>query len=150
MVRKEVAMQIKYRAYFVLISLFLTPLVNHARDITLYDESGEVVAWIDTDRDNNIHLWGGEAVAYLYGQSIYGFNGQHLGWFKKGIVRDHDGCQVGFEKGALNKQTRLEGFRFLRKNPPQKASRQLPPFEPLPKNQWSKMSLASLLTKGRR
>jgi hypothetical protein len=80
---------------FVVLSL-LVPAISYAREISLYDDAGEAVAYIDTSDEMNIYLWGGEPVAYMDGESIYGFNGKHLGWLKKGVIRDHEGYAVGF------------------------------------------------------
>jgi hypothetical protein len=48
------------------------------------------------DDDMTIYLWAGKPVAYLdlvgSGEfDVYGFNGQHLGWFANGAIRNHFG-----------------------------------------------------------
>lgn len=66
-----------------------------AENITLYDMDGEAAAYIDTEDRNTIYLWSGEPAAYVLKRGsipeIFGFNGRHLGWLEKGIVRDHGG-----------------------------------------------------------
>jgi hypothetical protein len=81
---------------------FALATVAHAQEITLFDYDGTPVAYIDTDEDLTIFLWNGTPVAYLSQSSVYGFNGKHLGWFKKGIVWDREGYGVGFVEGAVN------------------------------------------------
>lgn len=50
-------------------------------EITLFETSGQPTAYIATE-DMTIFLWTGEPVAYFIKNSIYGFNGKHLGWFE--------------------------------------------------------------------
>ena len=128
--------------------IFLVPTISYAREVSLYDYAGEAVAYIDTDDEMNIYLWKGEPVAYLDGQSIYGFNGKHLGWFKEGIIWDHEGYAVGFIEGAVNKLTKLERLKGLRKLTPLKSLQQLEPLEPLHKSQWARLPLEMFLTMG--
>ncbi|MBN2123050.1 MAG: hypothetical protein JW821_02045 [Deltaproteobacteria bacterium] len=66
-------------------------------DTTLFDKSGEAIAYIASDYRGTIYLWEGEPVAYLHEEThVYGFNGRHLGWFVDGILYDHAGQRVGF------------------------------------------------------
>lgn len=135
------------RVLFVLVMLF--PVSALAREISLYDSVGEAVAYMDTDDELDIYLWGGNPVAYLDGSSIYGFNGKHLGWFKDGIVWDHNGYAVGFVEGAVNMLTKLERLKGLQQLTPLKSLQQLEPLEPLHKNQWSRIPLEIFLSMGR-
>lgn len=132
-------------ALFLLI--FAAPV--HAREITLFDHDGTPVAYIDTDEELTIFLWNGTPVAYLDKSSVYGFNGRHLGWFKKGIVWDREGYGVGFVEGAVNKLTKLEPLKSLKKLLPLRSLQQLEPLEPLPKSQWSRTPLDIFLAQGR-
>jgi hypothetical protein len=134
----------------MLFILLIVPAVGYAREISLYDDDGEAVAYIDTGDEMNIYLWKGEPVAYLDGQSIYGFNGKHLGWFKKGVIWDHDGYAVGFIDGAVNKLTKLEHLKGLQKLTPLKSLRELEPLEPLHKSQWARLPLEIFLSMGKK
>ncbi|SUA59026.1 Uncharacterised protein [Oligella urethralis] len=144
------SMSVRNIAALFFVFLLLAPVASQAREISLYDDTGEAVAYIDTNDEMNIYLWGGEPVAYLDGQSIYGFNGKHLGWLKEGIIWDHDGYAVGFIEGALNKLTKLERLKGLQKLMPLKALQQLEPLEPLQKSQWSRLPLELFLTMGKK
>ena len=108
-----------FRALFF--TLFLLPVSILANEISLYNLKGEAVAYIDTEDELNIYLWAGKPVVYLDGDSIYGFNGKHLGWFEDGIVRDHKGYAVGFIEGAVNIFTRLERFKGFKRFTPFKS-----------------------------
>ncbi len=143
-------MNIKKIFATLIVFFLLLPAISHAREISLYDDAGEAVAYIDTDNEMNIYLWKGEPVAYLDEQSIYGFNGKHLGWFKEGIIWDHEGYAVGFIEGAVNKLTKLERLKGLQKLTPLKSLQQLEPLEPLHKSQWARLPLEIFLTMGKK
>jgi hypothetical protein len=141
----------KRNLFAILLFFFLlVPAISYAREISLFDDAGEAVAYIDTDDEMNIYLWKGEPVAYLDGQSIYGFNGKHLGWFKDGIIWDHEGYAVGFIEGAINKLTKLERLKGLQKLTPLKSLQQLEPLEPLHKSQWARLPLEIFLSMGKK
>src|SRR5438105_1586124 len=67
-------------------------------ELTLYDPSGRPVAYCEDGR----HLYGfdGTALAYLDGDSVYAFHGEHLGWWDRGWVRDHHGACALFAGDA--------------------------------------------------
>lgn len=119
-----------------------------AREISLYNSEGEAVAYIDTDSDATIYLWGGKPVAYLDGKNIFGYNGSHLGWLEEGILWDHDGYAVGFIKGAVNKLTALEGMKGLKELKPLKSLKDLVPLKPLKSSSWSRIPLEIFLLSG--
>jgi hypothetical protein len=63
---------------------------------SLYDVTGSAIAYIADDNEESIYLWSGHAVAYISNENIFGWNGQHLGWFVDGIIYDLQGRRVGF------------------------------------------------------
>lgn len=66
-------------------------------EVSLFDKNGIAVAYISTDYNNSIYLWGGSPVAYLYeDKHVYGINGKHLGWFEDDILYDNNGERIGF------------------------------------------------------
>jgi hypothetical protein len=86
----------------IFFSLFMSSMVFAESEITLFDNSGESVVYIDLDDDDlAIYTWDGESTAYLDGSlkelylnktiNVYGFNGEHLGWFFDGIIMNHNG-----------------------------------------------------------
>jgi len=116
-----------------------------AREITLFDRTGTPVAYVDTDQEFTVFLWNGTPVAYLSHASIFGFDGKHLGWLRKGIVRDHDGNGVGFVEGAVNMLTKLEPLKGLEKLTPLRSLEELEPMEPMTQDAWSNTPLELFL-----
>ena len=124
-----------------------------AEEITLYDSEGNAAAWIDTGDRNTIYLWSGEPAAYVLKRGsipeIFGFNGRHLGWLEKGIVRDHEGLMAGFTKGSLNMHTGQEHYRPQKMQKPFRAQPEFPPQRPFYRNSFSGTPLRELLMQGR-
>ena len=50
---------------------------------TFYDEFGTPKAYIEDDC--NIFLFNGECIGYVLKDSVYSFNGKHIGFFKDGL-----------------------------------------------------------------
>lgn len=66
-------------------------------EISLYNKSGDAVAYISDDYQNTIYLWEGHPVAYLYDdRQIFGINGRHLGWMIDEIIFNDNGDRIGF------------------------------------------------------
>jgi len=64
---------------------------------TLFDKNGLPTAYITDDYSQDIYLWNGHAVAYIFeNEHVYGVNGIHLGWFVQEIIFNNDGERVGF------------------------------------------------------
>ena len=129
-------------------------VVLHAQEITLYDNEGKAVAYIDAnDDDIPIYLWNGTPVAYLEpasrGFHIYGFNGKHLGWYEDGVVRDHSGHMVGFKKGAVNIYTSYEPYKSYKQYKPYKSYQQYAPYKPYFTNILSTETLSLFLRRGK-
>jgi 4-fold beta flower protein len=109
---------------------------------------------IKVDDESTIYMWDGRPVAYLYdsgispdSSSIYNFDGNHLGWLNKGIVRDHNGYAIGFLKGTATVPTQFEPFKRFREFEPFKGFREFAPARPADIQQWSATPLSVFLTK---
>lgn len=133
---------------------FSTFALAAANETTLFDSSGKAVAYV-VDRSGTIFLFDGTPVAYMHPKSsgaafaVYGFNGQHLGWFDKGIVRDGDGYAVGFIRGAVTNVTpRIEPLKRLKRLEPMRRMRRLEPLQPLFRNTFSRYALEDFLRLG--
>ena len=141
------------RILSVLLAAALSMAAASAEEITLYDSEGNAAAYIDTGDRNTIYLWSGEPAAFLRKDGsvpdIYGFNGRHLGWLEKGIVRDHEGLMAGFTKGALSRHTQGEPYKPQKMQKPFRAQPEFPPQRPFYRNSFSKMPLWELLMRGR-
>jgi len=119
-----------------------------AEDITLYNSDGAAIAYIDTDDEMTIYLWKGQPVAYLEKGSVWGFNGEHLGWLSQGIIRDRRGYAVGCLKDAVSMLYKLEPLKGLKRLKPLKSLQRLEPLKPLDKDRWSSTPLSLFLAAG--
>ena len=141
------------RILSVLLAAAVSTGAASAEEITLYDSEGNVAAWIETGDRTTIYLWSGEPAAYLRKDGsvpdIYGFNGRHLGWLEKGIVRDHEGLMAGFTKGSLNMHTGQEHYRPQKMQKTFRAQPEFPPQRPFYRNTVSSTSLTEFLMQGR-
>lgn len=123
---------------------------SYAQEISLYDKDGEAVAYIDTSDDLTIYLWGGAPVAYLEDGNIWGFNGNHLGWFEDGIMRNQNGDVVGFVKGAVSGVfINFESFKGFKDFKGFKGFKEFVPFKPFYSNSFSNMPLSLFLALGK-
>ena len=101
-------------------------------EITLFGRHGEPKAYIATNDENTIYAYDGRPLAYVDENSnVYGFNGQHLGWFEGDIVWDHRGRRIGFTSKACPAFTRFEPFKGFKRFKPFKRLTRIAPFKPL-------------------
>ena len=117
---------------------------------TLFDSLGIPVAYISHDDDDTIYLWNGTPVAYLAeNHTIYGFNGEHLGWFEYGIIRNLQGEKAGFTRDTLTVYARYEPYKSYKKYKPYKSYKKYAKYKPYYKYNNSSERLSELLSKGR-
>ena len=120
------------------------------KEISLFDKEGEAIAYIAEDM--TIYLWDGDPVAYLSNSNntwhVYGFNGNHLGWYIKGIVYDNDGDAVGAQKNATNMITSIEGIKGIKSIKPIKSIKEIAPIKPILSSSWSRVPLVIFLKAG--
>lgn len=110
-----------------------------ASEVSLFNQQGEPVAYIDTSDEYTVYLWSGEPVAYLtdssaYGSlAVYGFNGKLLGWYVDGAVYDRNGGVSGFVKGCCplyEPYTRYEPYKGYKRYKPYKSYRKYESYRP--------------------
>ena len=135
----------------VLIFFFLNNV--YSQEINLFDDLGNPVAYIDlNDENKTIYRWDGTPSAYLVPNGsyfhIYGFNGNHLGWFENGIMRDHSGRVFGFQEGSVDMVLSLTTIKSPKKVKPQMYSRQDAPYKKGNINEFSRDNLNLQLYKG--
>jgi hypothetical protein len=99
-----------------------------------------------------IYLWGGKPVAYLTGDSqagyhVYGFNGEHLGWFLRGVIWGHDGNASCAVKDVLA-STQFESYKAYKQYKPFKSFRQSAPFRPYLSNSFGDTPCRFFLSEG--
>jgi hypothetical protein len=123
-----------------------------AKEIDLYNGAAEAKAYIADDL--TIYLWDGEPVAYLDPSrnntevDVYGFNGKHLGWFRRGIMFNHEGYAVGAVREAFISNPGFAPFKGFKQFKPFKSFQEFAPFQPIFKKSWSDTSLTRHLRKG--
>ncbi len=133
--------------YFIILLLFC---FTFAKEIDLYSKNGEALAYIDLDDDFIIYMWNGTPVAYIDEDSIYGFNGKHLGWFQNGIIWDNKGYAVGYMEGVFTTSFKILPIKSIKQITPIKSIPQIPPILPIFKKQWSIEDLQFYLYRGKK
>lgn len=108
-----------------------------SKDLDFYDSRGRAVAYIDEDKNLTIYLWDGKPVAYLDDDSVYGFNGKHLGWLKGQAIYDHDGNVVAALPEAFHGPVSAAPAKSFKQFVPFKAFKEFKPFKPFLGSTWS-------------
>lgn len=111
--------------------------------MTFYDLTGRAVAY--TDDNENIYLFSGVPVAYLYGTLVYSYKGNQLGVFDKGWILDRYGCYVFFtedagEKGIAKPIKHMKPVKNLKRIKPVKNIRHAPIVRQTDRKSWSNLS----------
>jgi hypothetical protein len=123
------------------------------QEVTLYTGDGEPVAYIAFNDEMTIYLWGGEPVAYLEPSmvsfNVYGFNGQHLGWFERDVIWMRDGNAACALKQALTVGLYGEPGRYGKYGKPGKAGRYAPPGKPGYTNSFGAIPCSLFLAQGK-
>jgi hypothetical protein len=140
---------------FLLTLLFSTFLLSSFKyygddEISLFDKNGDAKAYIAEDL--TIYLWGGDPVAYLYSSNndwhVYGFNGEHLGWYVDGIIFDNNGYAVGAQKDATSMITSIEPIKGIKGIKSIKSIKEIAPIKPILSNSWARTPLVIFLRAG--
>ena len=79
---------------------------------------------------------------------VYGFNGNHLGWFIDGIIRDHEGDVVGATKDATSMYKKYEPYKGYKAYKPYKSYKEYAPYKPYLSSSWSSMNFKLFLLQG--
>jgi hypothetical protein len=112
-------------------------------DLTFYNNSGKPIAY--TEDGEHIYLFNGTPVAYFSDDSVYGFNGKHLGRFTDGWIRDNSGRCAFYTNettgsGPLKPLKQLKPMKSLKSLKPMKSMRQMRPMKPMNSLSWSSLS----------
>ena len=113
-------------------------LVAKGGDIELFDSKGAAVAYFAIDRDLSLHLWEGKPCAYLVDEDVFGFNGKHLGWFRSGVVYDHDGNVVAALASAFRTPVAATPAKGAKEAKPARGAKEARPARPAFSNDWSR------------
>lgn len=91
------------------------------------------------------------SIAYLYSGNgathVYGFNGKHLGWFDKGLIRDSEGDAACGVKSVI-RLPQIEPIKSIKEIKPIKSIREIPPIKPISSMTWGDVPCSILLALG--
>lgn len=113
---------------------------NSDQDLDFFDSRGRAVAYIAAGHDLIFYLWTGQPVAYLDEDSLYGFNGKHLGWLKSGVIYDHDGNMVAALADRFKTPVATPPIKGFKEFLPFKSFKEFKPFKPFFSLGWSDTS----------
>lgn len=126
------------------------PRIRQAIDeFSFFDSQGKATAYLDFSDYSVFYLWSGEPLAYLDGESIYGFNGKHLGWYQRGLIYDHEGNVVAAPASAFKSPVDPTPPRGLKNLKPLKGLKELKPLKPLFGLTWSDLPARAFFFLGR-
>ena len=95
------------------------------RDLTFYDRTGK-------------------PVAYIYENTIYGFNGHQFGWFENGWIRDLNGARVFYSENATGGPVKpikqIKPIKGIKNIKPIKGIKAIRRIKPIFSYSWSTLS----------
>lgn len=81
--------------------------------LEFYDYQGQPFSYCEDGE--TIYPYAGIPIAYIYEDSIYSFNGRHLGFFENGQIWDHSGKVILFTPQATGGPIKpLRGLKPLK------------------------------------
>lgn len=111
--------------------------------MTFYNSDGRPVAY--TDDNEHIFLFSGIPVAYFYNDLVYAYNGEQLGRFADGQIRDLNGYCVFFTEdtsgaGPAKPAKHAKPARSAKHAKPAKSARHAPRAHAANRVSWSDLS----------
>lgn len=111
--------------------------------MTFYNQYGEPIAY--TENNEDIYLFNGQPVAYIFENTIYGFNGHQFGWFENGWIRDLNGFCVFFTEFAsgfapVKPVKHVKPVKQVKHVKPMKHVKHIRQVKPVSKSSWSILS----------
>ena len=129
---------------FIVLSL---PVPIYCEEIALIDSKGEYAAYMT--ENGVIYLWeGGKPPAYSEKESIYSFDGKHLGWFFEGYIIDRNGYKVGAIEGVVRSKSLIKPLKGIKGIVPLKSLKRMAPMKPQVRSEWSITPLGIFLKTG--
>lgn len=109
---------------------------------SIFDRQGRTIAWV---RDKYIYdLSGKQVLAFINNNSVFTYQGKHLGRFNKGFFRDKNGHAVAFVKGAtggpVTPVTQVTPISPIPSIPAIPPIPPIPPIAPIDSLSWSNLS----------
>ena len=112
----------------------------------IYDRSGRTVAFLSGTR---ILSPQGESLAWVDGGgNVHDYSGRHLGWWRNGHMRGHDGGVLAWMRGATGTGVPLPQAKLAPPAPrrgaePHRPTPASPPPQPGGRNAWSSETFAA-------
>ena len=72
------------------------PLLSDGEYDVLYDRFGAPRLRVLNDDVFRVLTWDGKHVGFILDSAVFNYQGQHIGWYDNGIMRDTNGLTVGF------------------------------------------------------
>jgi hypothetical protein len=82
--------------------------------------------------------------------SLYGFNGQHLGWLQNGAVYSHDGNVVVATAARFTDPVQSPPPKGPKEYKPYKDYKEYRPYKPVFNNTWSEMTARAFFLQGKK
>ena len=114
----------------------------------IFDKDGNPILILH--KNGRLVNFNGKSVGFLDGDSVFDYNGRHRGWFKNGVLRDHDGFCVGFTKRAKDSSvpvfpiTKIPPIPSIAEIEPIRPIKSAKPIKPIKKLSWSNFDPISL------
>ena len=127
----------------------------NAQQVSLYNEEGEAIAYIDYGEEASIFLFDGTPVAFLEKDGdeihIWGFNRSFLGWYEDGKLYDEEGEIVGGREDAIAGSVDAEPWKGMQSiTPIRPITSIITPRQPTFRNTWSDTPLIEFLYFGKK
>ncbi|MFX1500268.1 MAG: 4-fold beta flower protein [Promethearchaeota archaeon] len=109
--------------------------------LIFYNKTGTPIAY--SDNKVNVFYFTGKAIAYIHQDSIYSYEGKHLGFFKDGWIRDNQGKCVLFTLNAKNGPKKrikdISPVKSQKSDIPDMKSRENIKIRLIEKQEWSEL-----------
>lgn len=106
-----------------------------------YNSKGEPVAY--SEDGVHIYFFSGAPAAYIEGDSIFDYEGRHLGWYENGWVVGEGGKSVCFTESAVGGIPRppkkMPPLKSMKSALPMKKAKTLKPLKPMRSAAWSEV-----------
>ncbi|ROR26705.1 Sel1 repeat-containing protein [Vibrio crassostreae] len=129
---------------------YYTPPSNS--NILLFESNGQVVSYISFSDQATIFDWDGSPLAYLVRKNethtdVYGFNGDHLGWYQDKALFDQNGYATCVSEDYLT-NTSITSSPRSKQRLPYKSYREYSPYKPRMKKYFSDLTCKQYLRQG--
>lgn len=121
-------------------------------DAEFFDSKGAAVVYFDTsDPERTFCFWSeGAPVSYMDEDSVYGFNGKHLGWLQNGAIYDHDGNVVAATAARFSDPVQSPPLKGPKEYKPYKDYKEYRPYKPVFNTTWSEMTAHAFFLQGKK